>query len=108
MGLKSLWAEKYKGSPDAWIIAPLTFTSKGASKVNFKIHRKLAKGGGGKVYMPVNDNLGITKHQMFTQGLKKTEWRWVPSQYPARPYMSNAIPDTRKKFANLWYQSKER
>jgi hypothetical protein len=108
MGLKSLWAEKYKGSPDAWIIAPLTFKSAGAKKVNFKIHRKLAKGGGGLVYMPVNDNIGISKKQMFTQGLSKTEWRWVPSRYPPRPYMSNAIPDTRKKFKTLWYASKER
>ncbi len=108
MGMKSIWAEKYKGSPDAWIIAPLVFTSKGAKKVNFKIHRKLAKGGSGKVYMPVNDNIGITKSQMFTQGLQKTEWRWVPSRYDKRPYMSNAIPATRKKFPQLWYSSKER
>lgn len=108
MGMKSLWAEKYKGNPDAWIIAPLVFTSKGSAKVNFKIHRKLAKGGGGKVYMPVNDNIGISKKQMFTQGLSKTEWRWVPSRYPSRPYMSNAIPPTRAKFRELWYSSKER
>ncbi len=108
MGLKSLWAEKYRGSPDAWIIAPLTFVSKGAAKVNFKIHRKLAKGGSGKVYMPVNDNVGLSKSQMFTRGLKEVEWRWVPAKYPKRPYMSNAIPDTRKKFPDLWYKSKER
>lgn len=108
MGMKSLWAEKYKGSPDAWIIAPLVFTSKGAKKVNFKIHRKLAKGGSGKVYMPVNDNIGKTKKELFTKGLSKSEWRWVPSRYPKRPYMSNAIEPTRKKFPQIWHSSKER
>lgn len=108
MGMKSLWAEPYKGDPDAYIIAPLVFRSKGSSKVDFKIHAKLSKGGTGKVYMPVNDNASLTSHQKYTKGMKKAEWRWVPARYPKRPYMKNAIAPTRKKFASLWYSSKSK
>ena len=110
-GMKSLWAEPYKGSKDAYIVAPLVFSSKGAAVSKFRaggIHRVLAKGGSGRLQMPVNDNNALSKHQLFTRGMKKASWSWVPVRYKPRPYISNAIAPTRAKFKSLYFASKER
>lgn len=107
-GLKLIWAEKFMGRRDAYVVGPLVFKTKGSNKVSFKIHSKLSKGGGGKMYCPVNNNNAMSRAQMFQRGFKKASWDWVPVKYRPRPYMRNAIAPTRAKFPSLWYSSRNK
>lgn len=106
-GLKFILALPYKGNRHTYVVAPVKFRSKGSHKVNFSIHQKLSKGGTGKMYAPVNYNHVMTKAQMFQRGFNKAMWTWIPVRYRSRPYMQNAIAPTRKKFPQLWYNSRK-
>lgn len=107
-GLKFIWAQPYRMSidPDAYIVAPVKFKSKGSVFVNFPIHAKLATGGGGKMLAPRNENDSMSRAQLFQRGMKKATWSWTPVRYKPRPYMTNAIEPTRDKFPMLWYNAK--
>ncbi len=106
-GLKLVWAEPYKGNKDTYKVAPIVFKSKGSLKVNFSIHKKLSKGGTGKMLAPINNNDALTKAQMFQRGFKKARFDWIPVKYKPRPYMHNAVAPTRKKFPALWYGARK-